>query len=228
MPRALTDAEKRAHAELAHGRHVENLDHDAELSQARCPARKFAGIEHICRLVDEIACPDNAVGDTLRVCPCFLSRRRTGAGEVDLPLVRSLVAFLPLCLVAIEAVCAQARAEHEIGDLVGLQRPRAEFRHYRRLRGGAWDTSHGDAAKLDQVAILEVALLAGADDDQARYVETGRRNDLERRSVFTGEAIRGRGAPMQIADRGQCLLRGGPEFEAFRAERNENPPQTIV
>ncbi len=163
-----------------------------------------------------------------RVCPRFLSCRRTGAGEVDLYLVRPLVAFLPFCLVAIEAVRAQARAEHEIGDLVGLQRPGAEFRHDRRLRGGARDTSHGDAAKLDQIAILEVALLAGADNDQARYVETGRRNDLERRSVFTGETIRGCSAPMQIADRGQCLLRSGPEFEAFRAERNENSPQSVV
>ena len=63
---------------------------------------------------------------------------------------------------------------------------------------------------------------------QVKRCLEGRRNDLERRSVFTGEAIRGRGAPMQIADRGQCLLRSGPEFEAFRAERNENSPQSIV
>ena len=129
MRRALRDAKQRAHAELAHGRHVENLDDDAELFETRRPAGEFCGIKHVGRLVDEIARPYDAIGEALRGGgPSLLRRGRIGAGEIDFDLGRPLVAFLAFGFVAVEPVGAQARAEHEIGDLVGLERARARTR----------------------------------------------------------------------------------------------------
>jgi hypothetical protein len=63
MNRALADAEKRAHAELLHGRNVEHFDIDAELRQAGHTAGEFAGIEHVRRFVDEIAREHDTFGD---------------------------------------------------------------------------------------------------------------------------------------------------------------------
>ena len=104
--------------------------------------------------------------------PGLLRGGRVGAGEIHFDLGRPLLAFLALGLVAVEAVRAQPRAERQIGDLIGLKRARRKFGNDRRLRGSAWHFAHGDAAELDQVAILQVSLLADADHDQTRHVET--------------------------------------------------------
>ena len=103
-----------------------------------------------------------------------------------------------------------------------LSAPEPELGHDRRLRSSPWDAAHRDAAELDQIAILEVALLAGADHNEAGHVDTRRRDDLERRPAFAGKAIRRGGAAKKVADRQQRLLAGRPEFEALRAEHNKN------
>ena len=228
MRRALSDAEERAHAEFLHGGHVEDFDDDAKLAQTGRPAGELSGIEHICRFIDQVARPYDAVGDTLHGCPSSLRRGRIGAGEIHFHLVRPLVAFLALGLVAVEPIGAQARAEHEIGDLIALQRTSAELGQDRRLRGGAWDFAHSNATELDQIPILEVALFAGADHDQTGHVQPRRRNDLKGVSALAGEVVRCGGAAIEIADRRQCFLGCPPELEALRAERNENAPDAIV
>ena len=63
--RALRDAEQRAHAELGHRLHVEDLDLDAELAQLRGALGEFLRIEDIRRLVDEVARDHDAVGDAV-------------------------------------------------------------------------------------------------------------------------------------------------------------------
>ncbi len=48
-------AEQRVHAELLHRRDVEHLDRDAELLQRGGAPRELGGIEHVGRLVDQVA-----------------------------------------------------------------------------------------------------------------------------------------------------------------------------
>ena len=202
MGRALSDAEQRTHAELLHGRHIEYLDIDAELSQARRPAREFAGIEHVRRLVDEIARQHHAVGDGGGLCPGFFRRGGVGAGEIDFDLFRPLVIVFALGLVALECVGPQPRAKHQVRHLFALERAGAEFGAYRRLGRHRGHFAHGDTAKLDHVLALELAVLAGADHDKARHVEAGRRHDLESGAVFAGEVVRRSGATDEIRNRG--------------------------
>ena len=74
--RALADAEQRAHAELAHRRHVEHLDADAELGQCRRAAGKLHRIENVRGLIDEIARQHHAVGYSAGARPCLLGGGR--------------------------------------------------------------------------------------------------------------------------------------------------------
>ena len=227
MRRALRNAKESAHAELSHGRQIENLDQDAELPQAGCTAGKFAGKKHIGGLVDEIARPHHPIGDAGDRRPRLLSRGRIGARKMHVDFCRPLLPLLRLGLVAIKPVGAQARSKNEVGNLLGLQRPRPEFGDDRGLTGSAWNAPHGYPAKLHQVAILEVAFLAGAHHNQARNVEPGGCDELERRPAFAGKAVGGGGAPKLVADRGEGFLRRRPEFEALSTEHNENSPQAV-
>jgi len=111
----LPDAEQRAHAEFAHRRHVEDFDDDPELAQTRRPAGELARIENIRRFIDEIPRHHDAVGETDCARPRPFRRGRISAGEIDFHLVRPLVAFLALGLVAVELIPAQAQAERQIG-----------------------------------------------------------------------------------------------------------------
>jgi hypothetical protein len=112
--------------------------------------------------------------------------------------------------------------------LVALERPAAEFRQDGRLSCRGRNFPHRDAAELDQIAILQIALLAGADHNETRYVKPCGGDDLKRRSRFSRETIRSGGAAEKLASRRQRLLCRGTEFEALRAEHNKNSAQTIV
>ena len=225
--RTLRNAEESAHTELAHGRQVENLDQNAKLPQAGCAAGKFAGKKHIGGLVDEITRPHHPVGNAGDRRPRLLSRGRIGARKVHFDFCRPLLPLLRLGLVAIKPVGAQARPKNEAGNLLGLQRPRPEFGYDRGLTGSAWNAPHGCPAKLYQVAILEIAFLAGAHHKQARNVEARGCDEFERRPAFAGKAVGGGGAPKLVADRREGFLRRRPEFEAVSTEHNENPPQAV-
>ena len=105
--RALADAEQRVHAELLHRLEVEHLDRDADFFQHRRAAGEFFRIEHVGRLVDEIARHQHAAADRLA--------RRVGlarGGDVadrdrHAALGRRLLVVLALGLVAVEGVGAQ-------------------------------------------------------------------------------------------------------------------------
>ena len=107
---ALADTEQRSHAELLHGRHIKNLDKNAEFSQFRRAACELPRIKDVSRLVDEVARQDDAVGKTSRARPRLFGRGRVGAGEIYFRLGWPFVAFLALRFVLIEPVRTQARA----------------------------------------------------------------------------------------------------------------------
>ena len=225
MRRTLADAEHGAHAELFHRRNVEHLDENAELSQARCAAGELPRVKHVRRLVDEIARHDDAVAERRGAGPGLLRRSRIGAREIDIDLVGALLVLLAFGLITVERIVAQLHAEREARDLFSLERPRREFGKYRRLCRRLRHLSPGDAAKLGDVAVLEIAFLAGPHHDQARHVETGGGNDVERRSVLAGKAVGGGRPAHQIAQRRKGFLSRGTEFHVLRTERNENTAQ---
>ena len=154
MGGALTDAEQRAHAELAHRRYVKHFDPDPQLCQARGAAGEFAGEQHVRRLVDEVARQNDAVGDRLRAVPGLFRRRRIGAGKIQLDFLRPLLVFLALGLVTIEGVGAQPRTQRQIGDFVAFERTGAEFGKNCCLCRGRWQLSHRNAAKFNDIARL--------------------------------------------------------------------------
>ena len=201
MHRALADAEKRPHAELLHGRHVKNLDEHAKFSQVASAARELPRIKHIGRLVDEVARQDHTVGKTSDGGPGLFRGGRIGAGEIDLHLGRPLLAFLGLGFIPIEAVRAQTHTEHQTCNLVTLQCASRELGDDGRLRCSAGHATDGNASQPDQVAILQVSLLADSDHDQARRVQTRWRYDVESRSGLSAETIHSRGTAHVIADR---------------------------
>ena len=227
MRRALAHSDKRPHAEFLHRRHVKNLDQDTEFSQIGRAASELPRIEYVGRLVDQVTCQHDTVGEPHGTCPGLFGGDWVGAREIHLDLGRPFLAFLALGLIAIEAVRAQTRAEYQTGNLIAFKRARRKFGHNRRLRGSAGHSAHGDTAQSDKVAIFQVSLLANADHDQTRRVETRRRNDIESRSAFSGEPICSRGAAQVIADRGQNLLSCWPELQVFRTERNQNSAQAV-
>ena len=63
---------------LLHRLDVEHLDLDAELAQRAGAARELDRIEHVGRLVDEIARHEHAVGDGRRALQALRARRDIG------------------------------------------------------------------------------------------------------------------------------------------------------
>ena len=221
---ALPDAEQRAHAELAHRLDVENLDADAELAQGRGAAGELGRIEHVRRLVDEIARQHDAVGDRLPAAPGAARAGDVGDRERQPRLARSLVALLALGLVAVERVGAQRRAERHVGGGVGLHRPVAEFQHHRGFARGGRNPPHRGPAELDEVLRLALRRLAGADHDQPRRLQAGRRHDIERAAALAGESL-GFGRPRhELGCRAQQGPGLGPEIDAIVGEHHENAP----
>src|ERR1700724_3398285 len=119
----------------------------------------------------------------------------------------------------------QPGTEHQVGDLIALERARGEFGKDRGLRGHRRHLAHGNAAELDHILAFELAVLAGPDHDEPRQLELRGRHDVERRAVLAVEAIRRRRPAHQIANRRQCALGCGAEFEVFPTEHNENTAQ---
>ena len=74
------------------------------------------------------------------------------------------------------------------------------------VRGSRRHLAHRDTAELDDVARFQLALLADPDHHQSRRIETLRRDNIEARSVLAGKAVRRRGAPHELSDRGERLL----------------------
>jgi hypothetical protein len=78
------------------------------------------------------------------------------------------------------------------------------------------------AAELEEILRLEVGGLAAADDDEAHRLEPGRRDDVERRSVLAGKAVRLGGTGNEAGRVAEQLAGGGAHLEAVIAEHNEN------
>ena len=181
---ALGDAEQRAHSEFRHGLDVENLDLDAKLAQLAGAAREFHREQHVGRLVDEVARGDDAIDD-MRVRREGLSRRGHIADrDRNVGAQRGVLAVLFLGLVAIEFIGAQPDARGDRGRLLGLHGAVRQFRDDRHgvIAGAQFAGDH--AAKFEKIIVLEGRELAGADHDQARDLETLRRQDIERRTRF--------------------------------------------
>ena len=119
---SLTNAEKRAHAELFHVFDVEDLDLDAKLLEGFRFLRQLDRPQNIGRLVDEIASHVDAVCDGLQRMKCGL--RFVGMRHMDNELLQAV--FLWTCVLArflrqvfFEVVVAQKRAlSHQRADLI--------------------------------------------------------------------------------------------------------------
>ena len=109
----MIDREKRSHADRLEAGLVENLDLDAELAQRLAAAGEFLGIEHIRRLVHEIAREVDAV-DRRRDRVAFRGVRRDTAadGERDLPGILLIGLFFGL--VALEFIGGKPCSQSEI------------------------------------------------------------------------------------------------------------------
>ena len=182
--RALADAEQRAHAEFGHRLFVENFDVDAERLQGRRAFGEGLGIEHVRRLVDEVAGEFDAFGDRH-------ARGRRGAGRRE--VARSdrdrgrrivvLVAVLLHRLVFVEAIGAQPQAQRELGRRaavpVARRRLQGDFDLLRRA-----ELAEDEAAERRKVDRLAVLAGGDADDEKARRVERPRRENIHRGEVF--------------------------------------------
>jgi hypothetical protein len=85
---ALPDADERVHAELFHLLDVEHLDADAEFLQIAGAAGEFFRVEHVRRLVDEIARDHDAARYGIARGECLLDRGGTRDRDRDLDLGR--------------------------------------------------------------------------------------------------------------------------------------------
>ena len=216
------DAEQRIHAELAHGGDVEHLDRHAELFQVAGTAGEFFRKEHVGRLVDEIAGEHHAVRDRLARYVGLLRRGHTGDRDGDLDLLRAILVVLALGLVAIEGIGAQPNAQRDVGGPFRLDRPARQVGDDLASVAAGAILPIAMPPSLTKVFRLEIGDLADADDDQARQVKPGRRQDVERRTVLALEPLGRRRPGYQVARRrpAPCGLRA--EFEPLFAEYNEN------
>ena len=97
------DAEQRAHADLLHRLLVEDLDLDAELFELGGTVGELLGIEHVRRLVHEVASLDDAGGDSLRRLDRLLDRGRVERAQRYRQRL-GFILILALGLVAIEGI----------------------------------------------------------------------------------------------------------------------------
>ena len=136
--RALADAEQRAHAELRHRFFVEDFDFDAERLQARRAFGEGLGIEHVRRLVDQVARKFDAFGDRHARRAPRRAPRRTGHADRDRGRRRVAVVIVLLHrLVFVEAIRAQAQPEREIGGRAGVPFARRRFEGHLDILGRA-------------------------------------------------------------------------------------------
>ena len=139
-------------------------------------------------------------------------------------LLGALFVLLALGLVAVERIGAQPHAEREFGDLLGLERPAGEFGKYRRLCRRLPALFPWRRRQAGDVAVLEVAFLAGPDHHQARHVETRRRDDVERRSDLAGKTVGGGRPAHEIAQRRQApFWVAGPNFRPSAQNATRTP-----
>ena len=110
---------------------------DAELLQRAGAAGEFFRIEHVGRLVDQIARHHDAVGDRLARREGLARRGDVGDRDRDAcTCAGRLLVVLALGLVAIEGIGAQPHAQREIGRLIRLQRAAGQIGEDGRLLGG--------------------------------------------------------------------------------------------
>ena len=116
---------------------VEHLDRDAELLQLAGAAGELLRVEHVGRLVDEIArhARRRSPPPRARRQRLLHRARRRPTAIVTLHLAGALLAFLALGLVAVERIGAQPHAEREVGDLLRLERAAGQVGEDRRLLG---------------------------------------------------------------------------------------------
>ena len=151
--RALADAEQRVHAELLHRLDVEHLDRDAELLQRRGAAGEFLRIEHVGRLVDQVArhaCTPSATG--LRARPGLARGGRVGDARSSTLTLR-LGRRRPPCAWS----CSDRTHRRAAARRARAPPPGRASARRRQIRRRSWpraprrDLAHRDAAELDEI-----------------------------------------------------------------------------
>ena len=213
---------ERVHPELLHRRHVEDVDRDAEPLEGAGAAGELRRIEHVRRLVDQVAREQHRIGERVLGRPGAARARHVGDADVDLEGRRLLLVLLALGLVAVEPVAAQPHAEAELARLLGRHRLVGQLGQDGGAGGGGRDLAHRDAAELDEILALHVGRLAAPDHHQPRRLEVGRRQQVEGTSALALEAI-GRGrAGDQGCGRPEQAAGYRPELQRLVTEHHEN------
>src|SRR5262245_22500864 len=176
----LPDAEQRVHSELLHFLDIKHVDGDAELLQPAGAPREFFRVEHVGRLVEEIARNRHAAGDRGAGCKRLLRSRHARNRDLDPYLRRLLLLILAFGLVALEYVTAQLHSERQVGRALRLEGAVGQISDERDIARGRGNSAHGGAPQFDEVARLEIARLADAHDDQARHLKARWRDEVER------------------------------------------------
>ena len=188
------------------------------------PARELLRVEHVGRLVDQIARHDHAVGDRLAHGPGLLRRARVADADRDLRFGRRRPR--PPCAWSCSGRTRRraAACQAQVPPLGRASSRRRKFGEDRGLVRRGRHLAARRAAELDEILGLELVGLAGAQNHQARHREAGRRNDLERATVLAGEAV-GRGRPLEPGRRlGPSALRlAGPNFSPSSQNRMRTP-----
>ena len=119
-------------------------------------AREFLGIEHIRRLVDEIARDGDALGDRLALGKYFARRRDVADADADrhLDALGALLPVLGLGLVAGEIISPQQHAKTEIAAASGLKGAIGGLGQNRDLGFTSRHPAHDRSAELYRVLSL--------------------------------------------------------------------------
>ena len=219
---ALPDAEQRVHSEFLHLLDVEHVDGDTELLQPAGAPREFFRVEHVGGLVDEIARNGHAPRDRGAGCKRLLRSRHARDRDLDLHLCGSLLLVLAFGLVALEGVAAQLRPERHVGGALRLEGAVGQIGDERDIARARGNSAHGGAAQFDEVARLEIARLADADDEEARHLKPRWRDEVERRAVLALESVGTRRSLNQVAGWSERAPRRRTEFELVFAEQDKN------
>ena len=173
-------ASKRVHPQFAHCFLVERFHFDAELLQRFGAIGELDGKQDIGRFVDQIAGQLDALGDGEAVLSSGargdgVARADDEIGRLDAIVLRVLLT----CLVFIEPVAAQAKAERKIGGRGAVPRSRRRLEgDFDPLRAGHFAES--EAAERDEVDRRVVFARSDADNHQPGRVEAGGRENVER------------------------------------------------
>ena len=168
------------HPQLSHRLLVERLHLDAQLFQRLDPIGELDRIEHVRRLVDQVARHLHAFGDGEAVLRGGargdrMARADHKVGRFGVIVFRVLLARL----VFVKPVAAKPKAKSEIGRRRAVPcSGRGLKRNFDPLRAGK--LAESEAAERDKVDRRAVLARCDADNDEPRSVETRGRKDVER------------------------------------------------